>query len=302
MQDVRAAVEAEWRAIFDSRQARVRRWAWQIAAGVAAAALGVAVLLNRPAAPLQIVASVDRLNGAAEHRASSSDDWLPLSAGSTLRTQDEIRTAGDGRLALTLASGLHLRVDRASQLAFNDVRQAALGTGAVYVDSGPTSAARPAALEIATPYGSVSHLGTQYEARLEGDSLVVSVREGRVSVARGADRVEGVAGERLVINDGPVERSFLAGTASSWSWTGEVAPAYRLEGQSLHRFLEWAARETGREVRYADGAARDDASALELHGSVEGLTPDQALTAVLATTSLPVDVGSTRIDVGDRIR
>jgi ferric-dicitrate binding protein FerR (iron transport regulator) len=303
MQDVRAAVEAEWRAIVAGRQARTRRWVWPVAAGVAAAALGVAVLLNRPAAPLEIVATVDRFNGIAEHRGSASDAWRPVAVGTTLRQQDEVRTTGDGRLALTLASGLSLRVDRESRLAFADLRHAALETGAVYVDSGPTAAKRPAALEIETRYGSVSHLGTQYEARLEDESLVVSVREGRVSVEHGADRVEGTAGERLVINQGrSVERSWLASSAPSWSWTGEIAPAYRLEGQSLHQFLEWAARETGREVRYADGAARTHASTLELHGSVEGLTPDQALTAVLATTSLPVDVDSTRIEVRDRVR
>jgi ferric-dicitrate binding protein FerR (iron transport regulator) len=303
MQDVRAAVEAEWREIVDSRQAQRRRWTWPIAAGVAAAALGVAVLLSRPAAPLEIVASVDRLNGSAQHRGSTSDAWLPLNAGAVLREQDQVRTTGDGRIALTLASGLHLRVDRASELTLADLRHAALESGAVYVDSGPASPTGPAALEIETPYGNVSHLGTQYEARLEGTSLVVSVREGRVSVAHGADRVEGAAGERLVINDGQsVERSRLDGSSSSWSWTGEIAPAYRLEGQSLHQFLEWAARETGRELHYADSAARGDASSLELHGSVDGLTPDQALTAVLATTSLPVDVGSTRIEVGDRVR
>jgi ferric-dicitrate binding protein FerR (iron transport regulator) len=173
----------------------------------------------------------------------------------------------------------------------------------VYVDSGPEATSPHPALEISTPHGRVSHLGTQYEARLAGDSLVVSVREGRVSVARGADRVEGAAGERLVIGDDrPVERSLLASSAASWSWVGEIAPPYRLEGQTLRDFLDWAARETGRDVHYADDAARDDAAALELHGSVEGLTPEQALNAVLATTSLPVKLEPARIHVGDRLR
>ena len=232
-----------------------------------------------------------------------SGDWQPVTAGATLREHEQIRTAGDARLALTLSSGLKLRIDHASTLAFNDLAHAALDAGAVYVDSGPPSATRAPALQITTPLGSVTHLGTQYEARLAGDALVVSVREGRVSVVHGADRVEGSAGERLVIGDGrPVERSSLAGTAATWGWTGEIAPAYRVEGQTLHQFLVWAARETGREIHYTDGAARDDASTLELHGSVDGLTPEQALPAVLATTSLPVTIDSTRIEVGDRLR
>jgi len=303
MQEVRAAVEAEWRSVVRSRQARTRRWAWPLVAGIAASAIGVFVLLNRPAAPREIVATVDRLDGTVEHRGSPADDWQAVTAGATLREHEQIRTAGDARLALTLKSGLQLRMDRASTLALNDLAHAALDAGAVYVDSGPPAANRAPALQLTTPQGSVSHLGTQYEARLDGDALVVSVREGRVSVVHGADRVEGTAGERLVIGNGrPVERSSLAGNAVSWGWTGEIAPAYRVEGQTLHQFLEWAARETGREIRYADGAARDDAGTLELHGSVDGLTPDQALAAVLATTSLPVTMDSNRIEVGDRLR
>jgi ferric-dicitrate binding protein FerR (iron transport regulator) len=303
LQEVRAAVEAEWRSIVQSRQSRTRRWAWPLVAGIAASAIGVLVLLNRPAAPREIVATVDRLDGVVEHRGSTADEWQAVTAGAALREHEQIRTADDARLALTLGSGLQLRIDRGSTLAFNDLGHAALDAGAVYVDSGPPAANRAPALEITTPHGSVSHLGTQYEARLDGDALVVSVREGRVSVVHGAARVEGAAGEQLVIGDGrPVERLSLAGNATSWAWTGEIAPAYRVEGQTLHEFLEWAARETGREIRYADGAARDDASTLELHGSVEGLTPDQALTAVLATTSLPVTIDPTRIEVGDRLR
>jgi len=303
MQEVRAAVEAEWRSVVQSRRTHTRRRAWPVAAGIAAAAIGVVVLLNRPAATPEIVATIDRLDGTVEHRGSPEGDWQPVIAGAALREHEQIRTASDARLALTLSSGLKLRIDRASTLAFNDLAHAALDAGAVYVDSGPPAATRAPALQITTPHGSVTHLGTQYEARLAGDALVVSVREGRVSVVHGADRVEGSAGERLVIGDGrPVERSSLAGTATTWGWTGEIAPAYRLEGQTLHQFLAWAARETGREIHYADGAVRDDASTLELHGSVDGLTPDQALTAVLASTSLPVTIDSTRIEVGDRLR
>jgi ferric-dicitrate binding protein FerR (iron transport regulator) len=300
--DVRAAVEAEWRAIVDRRRARTRRWALPLAAGVAAAAVGVAVLVNRPAAPLETVATVERLDGAVEQRPADSRSWHRLAPGASVRERDEIRTSAGARVALRLASGLELRLDRGSQLAFGDHAHATLAAGAVYVDSGSRPPAQAAAFEVVTSHGSVRHLGTQYEARLGDGVLVVSVREGRVSVARSADRLEGAAGERLVIGNDRVVRSSVARSDPGWGWTGEIAPPYRLEGRTLQQFLDWAARETGREVRFADSAARDEAVALELHGSIEGLTPDEALTAVLATTSMPVAVGSDRIDVGARVR
>ena len=39
MQEVRAAVEAEWRSVVQSRRTRTRRRAWPVAAGIAAAAI-----------------------------------------------------------------------------------------------------------------------------------------------------------------------------------------------------------------------------------------------------------------------
>jgi len=51
-------------------------------------------------------------------------------------------------------------------------------------------------------------------------------------------------------------------------------------------FLTWAARETGREVLFATPESEAEASRVMLSGSIEGLTPEAALTAVLSTTSL----------------
>jgi ferric-dicitrate binding protein FerR (iron transport regulator) len=294
--EVRAAVEAEWHTVVAERAPKAKRWPWAVAAGIAAAAIGVAVLLQ-PSAPPALVATIARVSGAVEARDSGSGPWYAIEQGSMLREGTELRTTGGSRVALDFASGLTMRLDRDSQLALNDVTHASLDAGAVYVDSGTAGSARHAPLEIETSQGSVSHLGTQYEARLDAQRLVVTVREGRVSVARGSDHVQGAAGERLTIGASGFERSRVGLQGGDWAWASEIAPAYAIEGRSLQEFLAWAGRETGREVDYTDANAREAASRLVLQGSVDGLTPEQALDAVLATAGMPVSVGEDRIRV-----
>jgi len=297
--DVRAAVEAEWRSVVEQRTSQRRRWLWPAAAGIAAAAVLVSLLLERTGSPPALVATVSRVTGAAEIRAGSGD-WRVLASGASLHEGDELQTSGGSRLALELADGLSVRMDHDSRLALNDEQHATLGLGAVYVDSGLEGAAAHAPLEIRTAQGTVSHLGTQYEARLDPDRLVVSVREGRVSVEHGSDRIQGAAGERLIIGPAGMERTTIEARGGDWAWAGEIVPSYAIEGRSLQDFLAWAARETGRSIDYRSADMRDAAGRLVLHGSIDGLTPEQALEAVLATTELQVDVDSSLIRIEGR--
>lgn len=69
----------------------------------------------------------------------------------------------------------------------------------------------------------------------------------------------------------------------------EVAPAFVIENASLASFLRWIARETGRALVYQSPSVQTAAASIVLHGSIEGLTRDVALTAVLEKTSLRRD-------------
>ncbi|MCW9078120.1 MAG: hypothetical protein OQK74_02965, partial [Gammaproteobacteria bacterium] len=51
-------------------------------------------------------------------------------------------------------------------------------------------------------------------------------------------------------------------------------------------FLKWASRETGRELRFESDESRMLAMRTDVYGSVTGLTPDEALEAILSTTML----------------
>jgi hypothetical protein len=108
--------------------------------------------------------------------------------------------------------------------------------------------------------------------------------------------VQGAAGEQLILGGGRVTRSELAVNATDWDWLATITPPFSLEGRSVDAFLAWAGRETGRAVVYGSPDAEQQAREVILSGTLEGLTPDEAVAAVLSTTSLQA------VADGDRIR
>jgi ferric-dicitrate binding protein FerR (iron transport regulator) len=283
--EVRAAVEDEWRRYVDARRRRRQYTNWAAAAGIAVAA--VALWVARPLYLPQAgpVASLARVIGDVQLDAGGGR-WTQLAAGSVVNAGAAIRTGDDGLAAITLNDGVELRLDSGTQLAFNGASEASLSHGAVYVDSGPDGGAPVADFVLETPVGSVRHLGTQYQARLADGDLRVGIREGRVEVSGARGTVLGGAGELLTVTDSGASRSRLASTAPEWKWVNGVTPPYNIEGRTVSDFLAWAGRETGRKVVYSSPVAEREAGSVRLRGTVEALSPDEAVTAVLATTSL----------------
>ncbi len=288
--EVRAAVAAEWRTTVAARQqARVptRRRVVQpwmaMAASVAAIAIAVGIALPRWNGAGDPVATVARVSGTAAVRHSADGAWLDLAAGSNVAASDEIRTDASGRVALRRPDGLEVRLDAATQLAFNDSDRASLAVGSVYVAAGAPGSGNEAFV-IGTPYGDVRHLGTQYVASLTDGQLQVAVREGSVAVDKGQMPVVARAGESLTIaRDGTVSRSQLDVYGESWRWAESVAPEFAIEGRTLDEFLTWAGRETGRKIVYTSADAAREAETTQLKGSVAGLAPEAAVTAVFAS-------------------
>jgi len=283
VQKARNAVAAEWRAVISARQRqRARVLRWSAAAGVAVAGLAVwmaAPLVMRPGAAT--VATLARVSGPVQ---MDVNGWSPVQAGAAVPAGGELRSADGGRAALRIGAVL-VRMDQQSAVEVLAADRIVLKRGAVYIDAGSDGSDSPLVVE--TPYGEVRHLGTQYETRLTADGLRVRVREGRVQLNGADGAVQGTIGEQLVLlAAGGVRRERVARAGGEWAWIESVSPDYDINDRPLIEFLNWVARETGREVRFDSPGSERLARDLVMRGSVKGMAPSQALAAVLITTEL----------------
>lgn len=282
--DVQAAVHEEWLEVVAQRQRR-RTASWVAAAAVCVLAVGAFFSVRLLDTQGEPIATLLRGDGEV-FVASDGQQWSRIEEGQRIAVGDSIRS--DARAALRLDDGLALRLDAGTAFKITDTDRLALNLGAIYVDSQDAPAGH--ALVVETHAGSVRHLGTQYQVRTRRDGIDVSVREGRVMIEGESGSNVAAAGERLSVStQGAVQRGRIAPTDEQWRWASEVAPSFVIENASLAAFLDWIARETGRTLVYATPRARSIASGEILHGSIEGLAPDVALAAVLATTSLRRD-------------
>jgi len=294
---IRMAVAAEWRAaVAPARQkpeTPARRWqrpALALAASLAVAAVALGVFQSGAPTPPAMVATLTSLRGAVE--AGADAGWQPVTAGQSLSVGQKVITGPQGKAALSLARGVTLRLDANTRVHLAGIDRMVVERGAVYLDSGPDGGpdrAPGSGVRIDTPFGSTRHLGTQYEVRVAPAEMRVSVREGQVetALAGATDAVVAEAGEQLVIGStGAVARRTLARRDAHWDWIVDVTPPYAIEDRRLAEFLGWVCRETGRELAFTSPEVEATAQAIILRGSVAGLSPDEALAAVMATTNL----------------
>ena len=294
---VRTAVESEWRQLVSARRRRQQVTVWAAAAGVAVAALAVWLAMPLLDREQPVAATLVQSSGVIEYRDGPRAAWAPLGEGATLFSSQEVRTSASSRAAFELASGPELRIDRASHLVFDELEVASLEQGAAYVDSGTAPGAIASRFTLRTGAGTIRHLGTQYEARVDANRLRVAIREGSVRIETPGAAVSGIAGEQILVDGGNITRSDLPAHDPAWDWIGAVTPTFDIEGRTLAEFLRWASRETGLDLLYVSDKAEREAVGTVLRGSIEGLRPDESIAAVVSTTGLVVDVRADRIEV-----
>jgi hypothetical protein len=264
----RRVAHAAWHT--EVRRARRGRATWAATVSLAAAAALVLVIVWRqPDAPAPD-AIVGHHHGVA------------IRLGSVLRTEPAMRTA------LQLVNGIDVRVDVNSEIAFDDVGAIALRHGALFIDTGSANAAE-ATVEVRTPFGNVRDIGTRFEVRLiDGErSMRIRVRDGLVRVTTSTTSENGDRGTELVaFPDGGIRRAATSLSGPEWDWVTLAAPPFDLDGKTLAAFLAWVAREGGWDVRFENDRLAASASTIVINGSVEGLTPEDALRSVLATCGL----------------
>jgi hypothetical protein len=65
-----------------------------------------------------------------------------------------------------------------------------------------------------------------------------------------------------------------------------LEPYIEIEGRPLSEFLQWVSCVSGRKLVLTDDGARRQVESIRMHGSIRGLTLIEALSAVMASTSL----------------
>lgn len=299
----RVAVRSEWRATV--RQRRRRR----MVVGLAAAAtilFGVFAAFNllRVSSPLPVqVASIDKSFGAvfvlgdrAELR--ETGDLTEIMAGQT------ILTGQDAGLAVAWGQGGSLRLDQGTRVEFTDAGSVFLHEGRIYFDSrgatldaGIDKGADPL-LRLQTVHGGIQHMGTQYMARIDGDALVVAVREGEVAIEGTYYDHKASRGEQVTLR-GRQRPSVLgiAANAGQWEWLENTTPVVDVDGHSLHEFLAWVSRELGLQLVFR-GDAEMVAHAAILRGAMDS-RPADALRLRLESADLAWQIEEGVLYVGD---
>jgi hypothetical protein len=285
---LREAARAEWRQAL--RRRRIRKLAAGSGGLLATAALLVWALegpslFRKPAEP-PVLGVVAHVTGGAG-----------LVPGARLRAGATLETGAGGRAALRWHDGTNLRLDERTRLRVESAATLWLDAGAVYVDTDGAQASS-ASLAIATRLGTARHVGTRYEVRMQGPSLRVRVREGSVHLGRAGQVHVATSGDELSVDDdGSVVRRQVPTYGADWLWITAAAPPFQLEGRSAAALLEWAATESGWALHFADPSVAALAAETTLHGTIEGMSPPQALEAVLPTCGLSHRVEDGRLIV-----
>jgi len=289
MQRIRAATQSEWRAHVEAPAqvpARTRRLSLAAAASVLmlAAAIGWNVFTTNTGQSGEILGELARAEtpGLVESHYLRRD--VALAAGAPLHAGQVLDVRGDA--LVTLDGGGNLRVARASSIQVLAVNAVKLERGELYVDIPPGSHAS-ARFMVVTPAGEFRHVGTQFAVAIVNGMTRLRVREGSVQwhATEGDSTVD--AGTEVTIDSNrTVTHRPITTAGREWAWAESLAPDIEIENRPLQEFLVWFSRETGRKLVLADDTVRNQAASIRMHGNVRGLTAMEALSAVMAATTL----------------
>jgi ferric-dicitrate binding protein FerR (iron transport regulator) len=301
IQRIRAATRQEWQAAYgpDAARVSVRRQRVSLAAAAAMMALAVAIgwsaFLANSSGEGIILGKVSRFEppGIVETRFLRGDRLL--NTGAPLLTGQSLEIRGDS--LVTLTGGGNLRVARASAIELAAENSVRLERGELYVDIPPGAHASDHFM-VVTPAGEFRHVGTQFAVAVVNGATRLRVREGSVRWhASAGDSTVGAGTEVLIGTNHQVTRRPIGTVGREWAWAEAMAPDIEIENRPLQEFLEWFSRETGRKLVMSDDAASKQAATIRMHGEVRGLTAVEALSAVMAATTLRFELpeGAIRI-------
>lgn len=287
---IRAAVHAEWQKV-TARNVRRRQFAtYALAASVVLAVFATLNLLRDPVGDIGNLqmASIDKQFGeiSINSRIANAGQAVAIEGGNL------VETGSDSGLALGWHNGGSLRVDENTSVVFEAANQIYLRNGRVYFDSQSSPLSSQQAmndavdLSIRTDHGVVRHLGTQFMTEVGAGELVISVREGVVSID-GNVTARASAGQQFAISESGTLSIDDTNGVEDWEWVERSTPAVNLEGRPVAEALKWVSRESGRTIDYASEEAEIVANHAQLRGiGIVELPPSRALEIFMMTVDL----------------
>ena len=287
MQRIRAATQTEWRANVQApTHARTRRLSLAAAASVLmlAAAIGWNVFMTTTGDTGALLGEVALFEAPGLVESGYLRRDVAMNPGASLRAGQSFDVRGDS--LITLAGGGNLRLARASSIQVLASNAVKLERGEIYVDIPPGSRGSDRFM-VVTPAGEFRHVGTQFAVAIVNGMTRLRVREGSVqwNATDGESTVN--AGTELTIDQNrTVTRRPIPTAGRDWAWAESMAPDIDIDNRPLQEFLVWFSRETGRKLVLADDEVRKQTATIRMHGDVRGLTAMEALSAVMAATTL----------------
>lgn len=292
----KAAVRDEWRDLTDKRRRNRRVINYAVAATILVAVFAGFNTFRAPVEESVQVASMEK-NFGPVYLLGERSELREISDLSAVFSGQTILTGDGAGLALAWGAGGSLRVDEGTRIRFTGSGDVFLEEGRVYFDSTPTlfaaiDDASSSVFKVQTNLGTVRPLGTQFMTEVDGDKLIVSVREGQVSID-GSYREQAVSSGQQAILAGKQQPTVLSVNRAGemWNWLQRTTPVADVDGKTLHEFLVWVCREMGLELQF-EGQAESVAREAILKGKIDTL-PSDALRYRLATADL-----HSRIDGG----
>jgi ferric-dicitrate binding protein FerR (iron transport regulator) len=243
---------------------------------------------------LPLTATLTAATGPVE-RESALESRRPLEPGAGVTQRDDIGTGPGVVAAFVLAGGSTLRVNENTRLRIESPTIIALERGTVYLDAGSNKSDR--SLEVVTHLGTIRDIGTRFEVQADGVRVRVRVRDGEVVLARGTSATRARSGTEIAVESDSVTTRAVPLFGEDWAWVGRLPETFDLKGRSLTEFLDWVARETGFTVSFENEALAARAKGMVLEGSIDGLSPEEALDVVLPATGLEHRVSDGRVVV-----
>jgi hypothetical protein len=219
----------------------------------------------------------------AQNDVQVSDDginWQSLSLGSTLKSQQWVKTPSDGLMSFTLEDGSQIRLNSATLLHITNSSEFELIEGELYHDADTNNASK---LTINTNLGTIEHIGTRYAVEIHQANLTVKVRNGLVKLSSDALSTTLKKGAILALNtQGKIQKSSLTAYDAQWSWTVNAIKKVDISDKSLAEFVNWYAHENGLTVNW--NKQKYKAGDVVLSGDFMRLNNEQLLKTVFLST------------------